>query len=239
MTFCILAFASDGWVMAADRREQNQLGGTWHGTRLLDSAMKICWNEKAGVACCFSGDIIARKIAEGIVTAIRRKTLDFDNLRHADERGEVLKTTANDIFREVKTDWGDKLGAFERTVLVVLATGEVWRLAGWDGMGAQRIDYKKGAICIGDAPNPAAYLTQRFYPASTDLKTVDELMFLIGHCVLEAGALNPTGVEGLDLLTYRTQPSAGFHLLDDLELKSLKKRSAETFQKISRLLFSS
>lgn len=232
MTFCILAFASDGWIMAADRREQNQLGGAWNATRLLDSAIKICWDKESGVAACFSGDIVARKIAEGLVTAVRGN--QFEKLRNEHERRESIKTIANDIFREVKSQWSDRLINCERTILLVFSSGETWRIAGWDGVGATLISHKKGAICIGDAPNPAVYFTQRFYSTSAELKTVKELQFLLAHCVLEAGILNPTGVQGLDMLIRLGTGEP--RLLNESELKALEKRSAATSAQIATLL---
>jgi hypothetical protein len=47
MTFCTFAFASDGWVMAADRAELNTWG---EGTSTREAAIKIHWDENAEVA---------------------------------------------------------------------------------------------------------------------------------------------------------------------------------------------
>jgi hypothetical protein len=237
MTLCILAFASDGWIMAADRREHNQLGSTWNATPLLDTAMKICWDKEAGVAACFSGDIVARKIAEGLVAAIRGNK--FEQVPNEHDRRESIKAMANDIFREVKSQWADRLSSCERTILVVFPSGETWRIAGWDGVGATRISQKRGAICIGDIPNPAVYLTQRFYPSSGELKTVADLQFLIAHCILEAGILNPTGVQELDLLTFKKTANQAekFLFYQQPELDLLAAKSIDKFKEISKLLF--
>lgn len=239
MTLCILAFASDGWIMAADRRVQNQLGSTWNATRLLETANKICLDRETGSAACFSGDLVSLKIAEGLVAGIRAK--QFEQVPHEYDRRESIKAMANDIFREVKGQWADQLRSCERTVLVVFPSGETWRIAGWEGVGATLISHKKGAICIGDAPNPAVYLTQRYYPSSAELKlkTVAELELLVAHTVLEAGVLNPTGIQELDLLTFKktSNEAEKFHFYQQQELDLLAAKSIDKFKEISKLLF--
>ena len=237
MTLCVLAFASDGWVMGADCAQQNSVGG---GTRTLSAAMKIRWDPDSEVAACFSGDLVAQNIADKIVAAIRRGTDGLSANRSLDERRDLIEELANQAAEEEKKRWGIKLGSgYERTVLVVLPSCEVWRIGGYDeGMRAMQM-YPRGTIFIGDAPNAAIFFGQRYHSSFTiQRRTVADLQFLVAHCILEAHHLNSTAVDGLDILTYKKtgKQAEKFHLCEQPELDLLTARSVAASEVILKAI---
>jgi hypothetical protein len=240
MTFCIFAFASDGWVMAADRAEI----ATWgEGTRVREAAKKIRWDNDARVAACYAGDTVARSIAEDIVTGIRQGRLDPGKHEIEDDRRLAIEEIGNRTLETEKTLVGfDRYNSgYFRTILVVLPSQEVWKIQGTNSsIRATLMPSDNRALFIGDRANPAVFFPQRYYSAFNDnLRSVDELIFFAGHSVLEAHFFNRHAIEGLNMLTYKriNGQTSQFRFYEDSDLVTLKTKSVALSEKIAKLLF--
>ncbi len=241
MTFCVFAFASDGWVMAADRAELRQTGEAVT-IRTQEIGMKICFDDTASVAACFSGDAPARSIAEDIVEAIRSRTFEPDKYHAKGELQEAIGKITNRTLNRENKRWGKRVnGRWVRTVLAVLPSGEVWRIEGTRSVRATLQEHRYGAMYIGDDPNPAIYLLKRYYPSfAFEGRPVSELVYLVSHSVLEANFFNSNAVKGLDMLTYRKkgeEEPGEFHLFDKDELADIEARSIRLASEIGNSLF--
>ncbi len=239
MTFCVFAFASDGWVMAADRAEL----ATWgDGCRTREMVTKICWDNTARTAGCYAGDTVARSITEDMFKEIRQGRFNPSEYRIIDDRRLAIEAIANQTLETERARLGILRfdSGYMRTVLAVLPSGdfgEVWKLQGVDSMRASLVPHIGGAIFVGDGANPAVFLPQRYYSTFhvPNRRSVDDLTFFAAHCVLESHFFNRNAVEGLDVLTFKQ--TGGFHFYEQSELDQFKKRSLAVSEMLSTAVF--
>ena len=75
--------------------------------------------------------------------------------------------------------------------------------------------------CVGgDADNLGWFFTERYYQMG---QTLDSLLPLVAHTLLMASEINPTGVEGLEIVKW--VKGQGIERLREKELTALSKRS--------------
>jgi len=242
VTFRVLGFASDGWVMATDRCQLSSHSAVNDSTkahvsiRTTECTGKIIWDRANGIACCASGDDIALMMATKIVN---RATLE-NNFN--DNTAERIREIARNTYFEAHCI--EAFRSDERNVLAVVPTG-VWHVKGrGDAYCVTQIN-KAGTIYIGDTANPAVFILQRYYPTFPrdangqhgvcEWRTVDELRCLLAHTVLEAHFCNQSSVNGLNVLTYRNEQ--GFCLLGEKELAELTSKSNAVAKEYEHALF--
>jgi len=230
MTFNLLAFALNGWVMASDRSQQNLVGNAVVRVRTSATVTKILYDESVGAACCFAGDDCAEYVADDIMAELRNGTFVRDQRKQEFERISNARCRSEAV--RLGQDWQPRAA---RTVLLMLCD----RQAGWMIHVGERTFARElnpyGSVYIGDIANPAVFFPERYYPAySTQLRRASELVFPMAHSVLEAHALNSSGIYGLDVLAYE---NGQFHWYSDAELKDLETRSKKLADMVRTAIF--
>lgn len=230
MTFCMFARASDGWVMAADRGAISEISGPMP-TRTSQQITKILYDEKAGLALCFAGDMCALRVADDVLGAVNNGTFDLGNMK------TELQRIAN--LRFASDEKATRAGVFDRMALRMIYVMSTRMASGWqvnigEDSFAQEIGIY-GSCYIGDAANPAVFWTQRYHSAyEPRLRSSQQLTFLLAYSVLEAGRVKPSMIIGLNLLSY----SGGqFHWFEEPELDRLRTRSSDLASLIEEKLF--
>jgi hypothetical protein len=230
MTFCMFAQASDGWVIAAARGALSEIGGM-APIRTAQQVTKILYDKSAEIALCFAGDGCAQRVADDILREVKNGALDLANMQAELQRIANLRFALDEKAVPDNT--------FNRTALRIVYAMSTRIRKGWhlqiaeDSFAYELGDY--GSCYIGDTGNPAVFWTQRYYSAfDIHLRRADALTFLVAHSVIEAGRLNPTGIVGLNVLSYAR---GKFHWLDEPELDRLRERSKELSTLIEEKLF--
>ncbi len=196
MTFQVGLVGNDGVVLASDKRVRDVRGGL---VTTFDTD-KIVVLDDLHLAYCFAGDLLARHAAHLIVTELKKHT---HPLPHT---GPVLQGILQDSatrawdseFRVNSGLGGNPLSGGTVTLVYRSSEGvQLWHLVVCQDPYAIPIGNK---ISSGELTSPAVFFLERYYPESTPRPATKDLVPLAAHCVLMAGALNPAGVGGLEML---------------------------------------
>jgi hypothetical protein len=227
MTFQIGMVGSDGIIIASDRR------CCYPGCPYTDASLtdKITVVESKKLAYCCAGDQLCIAAAKRIVGQIDEQQGDL-------EIKSWFETCAVEVVKaererqqsvgmqpgEIPPRGGSILLAYCKSVPPAL-----WRIEIPVGPPpwAQKIENKNR---IGDSSTPACFFSERYYRG----RPVDELIFLAAHTVLTAGAMNPAGIGGLDVVLCK--PS-GFEVLPAERIAVLNAQSERLHLQISESLF--
>ncbi len=198
--------------------------------RTSTNVRKIFWDEGKGVACCFSGDQCAERVADDLVEAVRNG--QFDRADTKTELERIANARSQKELARLGRNWNSQAA---RAVFVVFCDKqEGWMLQVSDDSFAQLVN-PYGTVHIGDIGNPAVFFAERYHPAHLPvLRPVRELIFLAAHCVLEASSFSPRGIFGLDVLIFQ---HGRFHWLNDAEVVDLKTRSKALADAICTTIF--
>lgn len=205
MTFQIGMVATDGIILASDRRILNEIG-----YRISEHTAKIICHSDPNSMYCWSGDESPGDVA--------RRFLDFftdvtvDSGRTKDEQiTEMLRKAADDV-------WASQYGPRYSTpgshlslnnaagTLLLACRGEsrigLWSMNYGRQISVYPVNDKSHA---GDPRSSAVLFAELYYRAH---QTIDELILLAAHSVLMAGKLNPTGINGLEIALWRNSESS-------------------------------
>jgi hypothetical protein len=95
------------------------------------------------------------------------------------------------------------------------------RLAAFGPPEPDQVDDCKWA---GDSGNSAVFIIEKYAPRKPDFCPMADLKLTAAHAILQAGLLNPGGIEGLEILMcpHGDKP---FERVSDEELKDLRSQS--------------
>lgn len=110
---------------------------------------------------------------------------------------------------------------------------ELWAQDYQSRMNPHLIRDKSFATEAGDDRNAAIFFFERYY--QNDRK-INELLLLAAHSVLMAGQLNPTGVGGLEIVTWREAEDRPKRLSES-EIATLTKLSKSLDDNILSQIF--
>ena len=225
MTFQLGMVGTDGILIASDRlsTQSGILGQTYAGAFHTDKIMVI---ESKKLAYCCAGDQLSIIAGQRIVDRIEEPS--WEGIRQAlvvcaaEVAAEERKRSAD------KQSWEKLRGGSLLLAYCKYTPLELWQLdIPADGMPcAHKISDK---IRIGDSTTPASFFLERYYRE----RPVEELIFLAAHTVLTAGAMNPAGVGGLDIVLCK--PS-GCEVLTQDRIGKLRARSEKLHTQIASSL---
>jgi hypothetical protein len=217
VTFQVGIVGTDGVLLAGDLRYTDGSSGLRAGSH----SSKI--HVRGSLASCASGDRWASRAAECCL----------NNLRSGDGAGEHMFEQCRRVLEQCELE-GDKPQAPHGSILFVSRNdgkSELWFADFRTGEIPRNIQDR---IWIGDVGNAAVFFLEKYAPAEPGFR-IDELKLLAAHSVLMAGALNPAGVEGLELVLCR-DGVGDFERIEREELAVLKERSAALDSTIARAL---
>jgi len=225
VTFQIGMVGNDGVLLASDRL-YTQIGPgasrrTWHSD-------KIFIRDDKNIAYCSAGDDVAARAAqlyyESIKISVDQLDLPAWQALHLSS-GNALREDEGTAQIENRS-CGSLLVADLRSQAIELWYSEVKR----PPVSAYKIT--EHYVCVGDSQNSAGFFLERYFPKDHKLP-LTKLTTLAAHAVLMAGATNPTGVAGLEIVLCSHKK---FTRLSQDEISSLMKRSHKLDSKLAALL---
>lgn len=216
MTFQIGLVGTDGIVLASDRKSIFY-EPVWHSS--LNT--KIATDESKGFAVAWAGQEIA--------TIIGRQILKEFNPENRTDFIFPLESLARRVIEERKQNY-QYADLLEGQVTLVMQSDltnfhvlEIFA-------GEPLCHVSNDKRIMGDKGNAAIYFAQAYYrKASTS-----ELLKLAAQTVVSAGRLNPSGIEGLQILLCTR---GGFQFVPEDQIESLTKESEELYWEIEAKIF--
>jgi hypothetical protein len=193
MTLQVGLVGTDGLVIASDQKATF----AEDRTRASSATQKLFWDTATGIVCAASGDPVAPHIARELV----------HRLIPGGGSSDIVFTALQGAVKELWQKHVPKKrnGEPDREPSVCFLIGLMGNRCLWRILLPERGSGTSpylDKIHAGDDRNAAKYLTERFYKHS-NLLPVSNLAFLAAHLILEGHELNPSGVEGLDILSWR------------------------------------
>lgn len=217
MTFQVGIVGADGVLLASDLR---YVRGGPDVSRRTYSSEKIVVREDKNLAYCSAGDNAAARVAE----------------HHADTFtvGGNIKKNLEDSRASVMREYQEQTGSrnWHGSIMVVHGREdsiELWHID-LDDQPAQRLNDR---ACGGDLGNPAVFFLERYLQGNEPSLTLEQLKMIAAHSVLMSGKLNPTGIQGLEIVLCRKN---GFERVSPAELSRLKARSEELDSQVTTAL---
>lgn len=226
MTFILGLVGTDGLVIASDKK-----ASYWEDTRTSSTTRKLYWNEETGIACAIAGDAVTPFIAKEICKLRIDPGLAEDGLYDLLQQTVYSHWHAN-VPKKRHNSEPDRNPDSKLLITLVRNPNHLWRIdASRHNSGTKSYLDKTHA---GDQSNPSKYFLE-FYE-HPHLLPVNALVFLAAHIVCEAAAANPTGIGGLDMLTWKfDDPSPKIY--SEAELEDFKRRSKILTDLIRQQLF--
>jgi hypothetical protein len=218
---------TDGVVLAGDRRviqkhyHSGQYGDSG-GVAVTSKTSKIKIDDDRRVAVAWARDNVAEIIAEDIA-----KTPEVVNDHGA------LRNLANALYRKVYPDVlsSPPSGGPSNIGEILIVTPSNPKTILYLEINERRCVTRavEDKCFAGDTINPACYFVERFYDAKL---SVDNLLLLAAHTILEAGEMSPMTIKGLEIVTYTktglnrfTQEQTDFVIARSKRLHSKIKRT--------------
>ncbi len=230
MTFQVGIVATDGILLASDRCLTRYLES---GSRATSQQQKIFFNRNTDVAYCSCGDDWASlaakihadeftpdcEIAENMDGA-RRKAIKACIELEGVERARARHGTVLCVHRRGKELdlWSMDLGPSVITGSIVVQAGPRYPAS------------VTARIWSGDYGNSAVYFLERHLREGAIPLPLQSLKFIAAHAVRTASKINPSGIEGLEILIC-TKDS--FTWVSQREVRDLEARSDELDSKIA------
>jgi hypothetical protein len=219
MTFQVGLVGTDGVLIASDMRASGS--GRY---RTSETVSKLNWNSDSGIACAVTGDKSSVHAALEICSSAIPENATvpdvYDELQRAvTSSWEKYRATMPEKMRI------DNPRADSRLIIATpkRSHGHLWQIDAdrqWSSTGPCR-----DKAFQGDVENAAVYFLERFY-RTPRLLPVRDLALFAAHIVLEAGALNPTGVGGLEMLTWQFG-EAEPRICTETDIAELTRRSKD------------
>lgn len=215
MTMQVAMLAKDGFLVASDRLVSRAQLATEH-RKIIASA---------------SGNVVvaaAGSNATGLFAQHWLKTLSDQNLKMSTE--ETLLESVESAFADYSVDSPATARALPGSRLIVIVQGlrSLWLVIFDRRPHVQLLAGKSESLEINNIANPASFFALQYFSAE---KTVDQLLPVAAHTILEGAKIEPDSVGGLDIYVSRTGESPRF--LDPAEIDTLCLRSEELHKKIT------
>jgi 20S proteasome alpha/beta subunit len=202
MTMQIGMIASDGVIIASDRRWVDQTG-----VRHTFAASKVVLDSARGIAVGRSGSyLVSLAVADRIIAELVQSDSDIPRIS--------IQNIANQVWNKTSRHPSESIHC-----LVALNAKDSHSLfslqPGPDGLVCENVFDK---MCTGDLGNAALFFHEGYYTQ----RPISELKFLAAHIVLSAARLNPIGVDGLEMVLCDAN---GIHSVSPGEIQEMKSRS--------------
>lgn len=226
MTLCIGLIASDGWIIASDKRLYEQTptnlpDGRIITTSFFSNTSKIHWVPDVNVVYTFSGDHISALAGEGLISELRH------NPPPPDSRATLLNALSYN-FWTTHARFSSNVH-LKRDLLVVFTTPpvELWTVSlGLPPAVGQHDD----KALIGDiGSGPSLFPSLYYKPAKCE-----KLVVLAAHTILMGHRCNPSLIEGLEMYVGKTKDGT-VRCLVEKELSDLRDQSSALSQQIGSL----
>jgi len=199
MTLQLAMFGSDGVVLASDT-----LRCFMGKLRASENAQKIVIESVLGLAYASSGDDCAREIGSNLTARLTPgETLS----------NGLLLDVGNQTLSRFARKTNSKKRNLRGKLIIVQSRGKVG--IKYDvGFGVWTLEYSQGKVLpsgvprtqgkghawAGDEANSAQFFIEWYYRGMS-LMPVESLKKMAAHTILMGGKLNPTGVEGLQIVS--------------------------------------
>src|SRR5260370_33383820 len=217
MTLQVGLVGMDGLGIASDKKASI----AEDGTRTSSTTQKRFWDTETRIVFAASGDWVAPHVARELVRLAMSETTSRDDVFTA------LQTGVEELWQKhvPKKRNGDPDRNPKVSFLVGLVGNpyHLWRIS--HPKTASGTCHYLDKIHNGDPATAAKYFTERFYK-SPNLLPIDQVVFLAAHTIIEGGKLNPTMVEGLDVLTWKFEEREPRHYSEG-EKAELTRRSED------------
>ena len=226
MTLQIAMMASDGWIIASDKRDFVDPIGP-RRFRGIGSLTKMILDQTTGMGLAFWGERWASLVGEALIDSYKADWLSNPDLVKRDfrriansvwEREDLSRRSPGQTEPTLSAAWG------YRGLIVGLAGASIpfWTIdvgKNSDVMSQQGTE----PILAGDVGNPAIFFAYRYFRQNA---SVEKLKLLAALVVLVARDFNSQGIDGLDLMVCRGRE---LQVLDADEISNLvaQSRAAE------------
>jgi hypothetical protein len=215
MTLQVGLVGTDGIVLASDKKAV-----VFDPALCTSLVSKILIDREKGLAgCCAGNEISAR---------IRREIFSNSNLLQREYPQSPIEELATQIYRDIPTE--EQAGGNPSDLLIV-SLNDLRHLYHLRMSATQcTLRLKENKHIQGDLGNPARLFVEAYYSK----KPIHGLVFLAAHTILTANRLNPTTVEGLEVVKCTTK---NFEPVSESELQVLVVRSQKTAEQTERSIF--
>jgi len=217
MTLQVALVGTDGLILASDTKV-NVLNQNFNSTATRSKVL-IAHDRK--IAACWSGEQWpSYNLADQIVR--RMSDADFQYPYNS------LRTLASEIVNR-RGIHGEEYASAEVIVVTNQNEPKTYEITAT----RDRCDcWRQDKIVKGHLANPALYFTERYY----DRLSIARLLPLAAHVIVNAGRINPRGIEGLEVILCTKE---GFETLNAAEIAELVAWSDKADSEIKRLIFRS
>jgi hypothetical protein len=227
MTLQVGLVGQDGIVIASDKKAVRDsrilpsVEGQRASVRSSGWKNKICLSENGQLICAYSGNDISAYIANKLVENSRESLSNDEQVR------KYLSSASTKIAEGLREDQLNLL-ANQQVIAAVpnILPLKLWRVYFYPNVRDPHVDYDEGKIYGGDEANSAIYIIERYYKPR--IMSVNNLVLLSAHFVLEGEKLSASSVGGLDILIARNGCYPRF--LGEDEKTILKEKSESISQ---------
>jgi hypothetical protein len=215
MTLQVALLGTDGVVLASDRKI-NMVNQNFNTTA---TRSKIFHSSERKILAAWSGDQFPSEgLAKHVVANVSAADLRFP---HNDLTAAAKGIVAKPGFH------GEAYGCAEILVVSLEDQVALYEI----NASRDRCDcYESPKVIRGHIANPACFFTERFYKEGL---SVSELEPLAAHVVVNAGRINPRGIEELEIVRCKNN---GFEFAGEREISNLVEWSDGLDAEIRRLL---
>jgi hypothetical protein len=214
MTLQIVLTGTDGIVLASDKKV-NLLNQNFNTTAMRS---KILINHDRKIAACWSGEQWpSYNLADHIVRNMSDADLQYPY--------DSLRTVAPEIVNR-RGIHGEEYASAEVAVVTIQDGPKAYEITA----SRDRCDcWAQEKIIRGHIANPAVFFTERYY----EQLPIARLLPLAAHVIVNAGRINPRGIEGLEIVRCTKE---GFVSLEAAEIAELMDWSDKMDREIKQLL---
>ena len=226
MTLQVGLVGHDGFVIASDTKAVTGGDSTAGGPstmRRTGATRKILVSDSGNLVCAFSGN--------QTIPLVARQLLGLLNDHLGADVEKCLLEKTEQILDAIGAG---RLGLSGVLILAVPGIPKLWEITFAYQMGQTFLNTVSNRATGGDRGNPAVFFLERYQDGTTN-RSVKELTVLAAHTVLEGHVLNPTTVDGLDVLVSENGGKPRF--LGEDELQSLRDRSEALHATFKTALF--
>jgi hypothetical protein len=235
VTFQLGLAASDGWIIASDTLENRFAGAaSFPNTRETRHTRKISYDPTAKIAYTSCGDEVTREVTEQIIKQYQAQfgTRPLDDIADYVTLKQLLEDTGERICKKMQAakrppQLRDAFFVFNHTL--PFWTVSLRPQARVRTSCAESVTDK---LFNGDSTTLAKWFIEQYY---RETYSVRELLPMVAHSILTAGALNPSGVGGLEILCLE-KDKVFYYGHKSPELARLKERSQEIDEAITGAL---
>jgi len=215
MTMQVAMLAKDGFLIASDRLVS--------GSQPTSEHRKIFVSESGNVVVAAAGFG-----ASGRFTQHWLRDLGNRDLKTNTE--QILAKSVEDSFLTYGMDCSaGHLLQGTRLLVIVRGIRSLWEVVFAPRPYVELLRGESESYAVnGSAGNQASFFAHQYFSAE---KSVDQLLPIAAHTILEGARIEPSSVGGLDIYVSRTGESPRF--LDSAEIDALCRRSEELHNKIA------